>query len=56
MIEAIYMISDFFLDIIAVFDAHPLQIGPYQVSWFGLIFAGLIVCMMAAVFWKGAKA
>lgn len=56
MMDFFTFIGNFWRSLIALFDAHPLQIGNYSVSFFALIFAFLIISLVAAVFWKGARA
>lgn len=49
------MIADFWLSIIAVFDNHPFTIGEYEVSYFAIIFAFLVIGFVVSLFWKGAR-
>lgn len=50
------MIADFWKDIIALFDSHPLIIWDYEVSYTSLLFAILVVGFVISIYWKGAKA
>lgn len=56
MMEFFNLLGKFWKDIIAAFDNHPLQIGNYSVSLFAVIFAFLVISIVASVFWKGARA
>lgn len=49
------MFVDFWKSIIKLFDDRPLQIGDYQVSYFAIIFACLVIGFVVSIFWKGAK-
>lgn len=49
------MVADFWKSIIKLFDDRPLLIGDYQVSYFSIIFAFLVISFVVAIFWKGAK-
>lgn len=49
------MIADFWKTIIKLFDDRPLLIGDYQVSYFAIIFAFLVISFVVSMFWKGAK-
>lgn len=55
MLRFFGMIADLWQGIIQVFDEHPLTIGNYEVSFFALIFAFLIIGFVVSYFWKGAK-
>lgn len=49
------MVVDLWKSIIKLFDDRPLQIGDYQVSYFAIIFAILVISFVVSMFWKGAK-
>ena len=49
------MIAILWKSIIKLFDDRPLLIGEYQVSYFAIIFAFLVISFVVTVFWKGAK-
>lgn len=49
------MVADFWKSIIMLFDDRPLIIGDYQVSYFSIIFAFLVIGFVVSLFWKGAK-
>lgn len=49
------MVADLWLSIIKIFDNRPLLIGDYEVSYFAIIFAFLVISFVVALFWKGAK-
>ena len=38
-----------------VFESMALEIGPYNVTYGGLIFAFLVIGLTINVFWKGAR-
>ena len=55
MVKFVEMIADLWIQIIAVFDRYPVQIGDYSVSVIGLIFAFIIVGFVVSYYWKGAR-
>lgn len=55
MLESIKMIGSLWNKIIAVFAEHPVTVGSYNVSVFGLIFAFLVFGFTISIFWKGAR-
>ena len=55
MFDFVVMIKNFWSSIIELFDKHPLIIAGYEVSFFSLIFAFLVIGFSISYFWKGAK-
>lgn len=55
MFEFIVMIKNLWQSIIDLFDARPLSIAGYKVSYFSLVFAFLVIGFAISYFWKGAK-
>lgn len=55
MLDFFALIKNFISSIIGVFDKYPLSIGGYNVSFFSLIFAFLVIGFFISYFWKGAK-
>lgn len=49
------MVANLWKSIIKLFDDRPLIIGDYQVSFFSIIFAFLVIGFVVSLFWKGAK-
>lgn len=56
MLQFFSMVRDFWVSIISLFDRYPITIGNYQVSYFSLVFAFLVIFLVVSVFWKGARA
>lgn len=50
------MIANLWKSIIKLFDDRPLQIGDYQVSYFAIFFALIVISFVISIIWKGAKA
>lgn len=55
MLRFFQMLGDLWLDLISVFDSHPLTIGDYSVSYTSILFAFLAISIVVTVFWKGSK-
>lgn len=52
----IAMIRDIFVDLLGVLDAMIFTVGDVTISYLSVIFGCLILLMILAVFWKGARA
>lgn len=55
MFDFFVMIKDLWRSIIDAFAARPLSIAGYNVSYFSLVFAFLVIGFAVSYFWKGAK-
>lgn len=55
MFQFFVMIRNCWQDIIDLFAARPLSIAGYNVSFFSLVFAFLVIGFAVSYFWKGAK-
>lgn len=55
MLDFVILIKNFWESIFAIFADHPITIGGYEVSYFSLIFAFLVIGFAVSYFWKGAK-
>lgn len=49
------LIKDFFVSIFALFDSYTFTVGNFEVSYFALVFALLVIGMVVSIFWRGAK-
>lgn len=50
------LISDFYKDIIGLFNSTQLDGGAYQITLGSILFCCLVIGLVVSVFWKGAKA
>lgn len=56
MLSFFQLVANLWSQLIAMFDARPIAIGVYRVSFFSLLFAFFAISFVISVFWKGAKA
>lgn len=55
MLDFFNLIRDFWVDLIGLLNSLQIPIGNISVPFGGLIFAFLVVGIVATVFWKGSK-
>lgn len=56
MAQFFQMIANFWISLFDLMEHYKFSIGNFQVSYFSLVFAGLSICIVISVFWRGAKA
>lgn len=55
MTEAYKFLIDSFKSVLDQLDSIKFDFFGFKVSYWGIIFAGIIISMIAAVWWKGAR-